>query len=312
MTTWDIEVDFVVVGSGGGGMVAAITAAERGAQVIVLEKQDLIGGSTCMSGGIAWIPDNPLMQTDGVDDSLEDAMIHFDAVVGDIGPASSIERRRAFLTNGVEMVERLQSRGVELVHCPGYSDYYSDAAGGHDIGRGIEPRPYDGRALGPWLGRLQPGLAQSVGLAVMTNESRDLGHYNRSLRAFLISTRVVIRTALARLRRQKLLTNGAALIAQLLRIAVDDDIPVWTGAPLTDLLVEDGRVVGVGTVRDGSPVKLRARHGVLLSAGGFAHNPEMRAAHGGEQPNAAKWSSTSGSIVRGVTIRGSIRARGIR
>ncbi|MDG2029134.1 MAG: FAD-dependent oxidoreductase [Acidimicrobiales bacterium] len=287
---WDEEVDFVVVGSGGGGMVAAITAAEAGAAVVVLEKQDLIGGSTCMSGGIAWIPDNPIMRQQSVDDSLEDALAHFDAVVGDIGPASSIERREAFLTTGGEMVGALQRRGVELVHCPGYSDYYSDATGGHDIGRGIEPTPYNGRALGPWLERLQPGLAQSVGLVVMTNESRDLGHYNRSLRSFLISARVVIRTVFARVRRQTLLTNGASLIAQLLRVAIDDDVAVWTGAPLTGLIVENERVVGVETVRDGSPVRVRARHGVLLSAGGFAHNAEMRAAHGGNQPNEAKWS----------------------
>jgi 3-oxosteroid 1-dehydrogenase len=290
MTTWDMTVDFVIVGSGGGGMVAAIAAAGLGAEVVVLEKQELIGGSTCMSGGIMWIPDNPIMRADGVDDSLEEALTHFEAVVGDVGPASSIGRRQAFLASGIEMVAYLQARGVRLVHCPGYSDYYSNLDGGHDVGRGIEPVPYDGHALGPWLERLQPGLAQSVGFAVMTNESRDLGHYNRSIRSFVISARVAIRTWLARVRRQKLLTNGASLIAQLLRIAVDDGVEVWSGAPVSDLVVEDERVVGVETVRDGSPVRIEARHGVLLAAGGFAHNPAMRATHGGEQPNEAKWS----------------------
>jgi 3-oxosteroid 1-dehydrogenase len=290
MTTWDSTVDFVIVGSGGGGMVAALAAADAGASALVLEKQDRIGGSTAMSGGIVWVPDNPVMRADGVRDSYEDAMAHFEAVVGDVGPASSFERRHAFLTAGPEMVSFLQRCGIGFVHCLGYSDYYSNAKGGHDDGRGIEPVPFDGRVLGDWLERLQPGLARSVGLAVMTNESRALSHYNRSIRAFLISTRVVLRTLAARARRQELLTNGASLIAQLLNVAVARQIPIWTEAPVDDLLVEDGRVVGVRTARAGAPVLLGAKRGVLLAAGGFAHNREMRGQYGGAQPNRAKWS----------------------
>jgi 3-oxosteroid 1-dehydrogenase len=290
MTTWDSTFDFVIVGSGGGGMVAAMAAADGGASTLVLEKQELIGGSTAMSGGIVWVPNNPVMRADGVPDSYEDAMAHFEAVVGDVGPASSFERRDAFLTTGPEMVSFLQRRGVRFVHCPGYSDYYSNAKGGHDVGRGIEPVPFDGRVLGEWLDKLQPGLAQSLGLAVMTNEARSLSHYNRSLRALAISARVVLRTATARLRRQTLLTNGASLIAQMLTIALASGITVWTESPLEDLLVDGGRVVGVRAVRQGKQVSIRARQGVLLSAGGFAHNPDMRRQYGGDQPNGAKWS----------------------
>lgn len=189
MTSWDDTVDFVTVGSGGGGMVAALTAGESGASVLVLEKQDRIGGSTCMSGGIVWVPNNPVMETEGVPDSYEDTMAHFEAVVGDVGPASSFERRHAFLSAGPEMITFLQQCGVRFLYCRGYSDYYSSAKGGHDLGRGIEPVPYDGRALGDWLGKLQPGLAQSLRLAVMTNEARSLSHYNRSLSAFSVSAR---------------------------------------------------------------------------------------------------------------------------
>jgi 3-oxosteroid 1-dehydrogenase len=294
MTTWDTAVDFVIAGSGGGGMVAALAAADAGAEALVLEKQALIGGSTCMSGGIVWIPNNPLMRAEGVADSYEDAMSHFETVVGDVGPCSSFERRHAFLTAGPEMTTFLQRLGVRLVTCPGYSDYYSNLKGGHDVGRGIEPVPWDGRVLGPWLPKLQPGLAQTLGLAVMTNEARSLSNYNRSLRSFAISARVALRTAAAKVRRQALLTNGASLIGQLLAVAVlDNKIPVWTEAPLDDLIVKDGRVVGVRTVRDGAPVSIRARQGVLISAGGFAHNREMRQRYGGDQPNEGKWSMSN-------------------
>ena len=293
MTTWDTTVDFVIAGSGGGGMVAALAAADAGADVLVLEKQALIGGSTCMSGGIVWIPDNPLMRAEGIADSYDDAMLHFETVVGDVGPCSSRERRHAFLTAGPEMTTFLQQAGVRFATCPGYSDYYSNLAGGHDIGRGIEPVPWDGRVLGPWLSKLQPGLAQSLGLSVKTNEARSLSNYNRSLRSFAVAARVVLRTAAAKVRRQALLTNGASLIGQMLATAVDRGIPIWTEAPLEDLVCEDGRIVGVRTVHDGEPVRVRATKGVLISAGGFAHNREMRLKYGGDQPNEGKWSMSN-------------------
>jgi len=290
MTASDETFDYVIVGSGGGGMVAALAAADAGASAVVLEKQTKLGGSTCMSGGIMWVPNSPVMRAAGVHDSYEAAMAHFEAVVGDVGPASSFERRDAFLTAGPEMVSFLQRLGVELVHCPGYSDYYSDATGGLDIGRGIEPVPFDGKVLGEWLDRLQPGLAQSLGMAVMTNEARSLSHYNRSIGAFAVSARVAARTAVARARGQVLLTNGASLIAQLLRLALAAGVDVRTESPFEDLLVEDGRVVGVQATSAGAPRTIRARQGVLLAAGGFAHNREMRGRFGGDQPNPARWS----------------------
>jgi 3-oxosteroid 1-dehydrogenase len=87
-----------------------------------------------------------------------------------------------------------------------------------------------------------------------------------------------------------LLTNGASLIAQMMHRALAGGIPVWREAPLQELIVESGSVVGVRTVRDGTPVHIRARLGVLLASGGFAHNPEMRQQYGGDQPNRARWS----------------------
>ena len=290
MTTWDSTVDVVIVGSGGGGMVAALTAADAGASTLVLEKQERFGGSTAMSGGIVWVPDNPLMRAEGVPDSYEDAMVHFETVVGDVGPASTFERRHAFLTAGPEMVSFLQRHGLRFSYCRGYSDYYSSAKGGHELGRGIEPMPFDGHALGPWLDMLQPGLAQSLGLAVKTNEARSLSNYNRSVGAFAVSARVVLRTYVALARRRALLTNGASLIAQIMKATLALDVPAWTDAPLQDLIMEDGRVVGVRTVQADNAVHIRARFGVLLASGGFAHNREMREQYGGDQPNRARWS----------------------
>ena len=56
MTDWDHDVDVVVLGSGGAGLTAALTAAVHGASVEVYEKSATVGGTTAVSGGIMWIP----------------------------------------------------------------------------------------------------------------------------------------------------------------------------------------------------------------------------------------------------------------
>jgi 3-oxosteroid 1-dehydrogenase len=289
MATWDGAYDFIVIGSGG-GLAGALAARKRGARVLVLEKRDVIGGSTAMSGGVIWIPNNPLMRADGIADSYEDAWAYFEDVVGDVGPASSDERRHAFLTCGPEMVSSLQDDGVRFIRCRGFSDYYSSRKGGHDDGRSIEAAPFDAQELGGWYERLQPGMASGIGLVVKTNElKRDLMCYNRSLRTFGVATRVFARTYGARVRGETILTNGASLVGQMLKVAVSREIDVWTRAPLEGFVVEDGRVVGVRVQKDGVPYAIAAGHGVLIAAGGFARNAEMRRSYSGAQPNEAQW-----------------------
>jgi len=104
---WDKTVDLLIAGSGGGGMVAALAAIDAGIDPLVVEKQSLIGGSTGMSGGMVWLPNNPLMRAQGIPDSHEDGLAYFDDVVGDIGAASSPARRETFLKAGYEMIDLL-------------------------------------------------------------------------------------------------------------------------------------------------------------------------------------------------------------
>src|SRR5438128_2554796 len=100
MTTWDESVDLAIVGSGGGGLVAALAAIDLGLEPLVVEKQGKVGGSTGMSGGIIWLPNNPLMRAEGIADSHEDGLAYLADVVGDGGPGSSLERRETFLNEG--------------------------------------------------------------------------------------------------------------------------------------------------------------------------------------------------------------------
>ena len=291
-TDWDRCVDLLIAGSGGGGMVAALAALDSGIEPLVIEKQALVGGSTGLSGGMVWLPNNPLMRADGIPDSHEDGLAYFDDVVGDIGPASSPARREMFLTAGYEMVNFLIRKGLRFVRCPGWSDYYPNHKGGNEAGRGIECVPYDATALGNWRDKLQPSLAKSYGFVVKTNELRSVQYFNRSPRALAVAMRVFARTRAARLRHREMLTNGASLVGQMLKVLIDlrGEPPIWTNAAMEDLIVEDGRVVGARVSRNGASLNIKARKGVLLAAGGFSRNADMRRRYSGDQPNEALWS----------------------
>ena len=273
-------------------MVAALAALDAGIEPLVVEKQALIGGSTGMSGGMIWLPDNPLMRAAGIPDSREDGLAYFDAVVGDIGEVSSLARREMFLTAGHEMVDFLLREGVRLVRCPGWSDYYPNHKGGNESGRSVEGVPFDAAALGAWGERVQPSMAKNYGFVVKTNELRAVQYFNRSPRAFAVAMRVFARTRFAKLRRRELMTNGASLIGQMLKVLLDrgGEPPLWTDSAMEDLIVEDGRVVGARVSRDGTTLNVQARRGVLLAAGGFSRNPDMRRRYSADQPNEGKWS----------------------
>jgi 3-oxosteroid 1-dehydrogenase len=292
MVNWDKSVDLLIAGSGGGGMVAALAALDSGIEPLVVEKQALIGGATGMSGGMVWLPNNPLMAAEGIPDSHEDGLAYFDDVVGDIGPASSAERREMFLTAGNEMIDFLVGKGVRMARCPGYSDYYPNHKGGNAAGRSVEGIPYDAAPLGDWGDKLQRmDKNWNRGFVVKTSELVIVQYFNRSPRAFALAVRVFLRTRLARLLGRDVLTNGASLIGQMLKVLIDHgEPPVWTNTAMDDLIVEDGRVVGARLIRDGAPINVRARKGVLLAAGGFSRNADMRRRYSGDQPNEAKWS----------------------
>jgi 3-oxosteroid 1-dehydrogenase len=293
MADWDTSVDLLIVGSGGGGMVAALATLDAGLEPLIVEKQALVGGSTGLSGGMVWLPNNPLMRRDGIPDSHGDGLAYLADVVGDIGAPSSPARREVFLTAGSEMLTFLLRKGIRLIRCPGWSDYYPNHKGGNAAGRGVEGIPFDAAELGSWGGAVQPSMAKNFGFVVLTNELRSVQYFNRAPHAFAVALRVFARTWAARIRRREVLTNGASLIAQMLKALIslgDGEPPLWTNAAMEDLIVEDGRVVGARVKRDGSTLSIEARRGVLLAAGGFGHNADMRRRYSGDQPNEGKWS----------------------
>jgi len=268
----DTEFDLVVAGSGAAGMTAALTAAHLGLSVLVIEKNGFFGGSTARSGGGIWAPGNTVLRRAGVADTPERARAYL-AYVAEGVPA---ELRQALLGHGPDMLSLvLAMTPLRLKWVPGYADYYPEAPGGLAAGRSVEPVPFDGRVLGGELAHLgRPYLPSPV--AITQAEYRWLSLGPRHPRAVLAGARVAGRTARTRLLGHRMLTLGQALAAGLRAGLLTAGVPVWLDTPLTGLEVRDGRVTGVRATRDGQPLLVRARRGVLIATGGFERNEEMR------------------------------------
>src|SRR6202007_3377087 len=137
MNGFDEAYDFVVVGSGGGSMCAGLVMRGAGKSVLILEKTDLIGGTTARSGGVMWIPNNRFMKRDGVPDSYDNALAYMDAVIGDNPDykGATRERRMAYVTEAPKMVDFLVDQGVQLTRVSYWPDYYDEQPGGSELGR---------------------------------------------------------------------------------------------------------------------------------------------------------------------------------
>ena len=273
--SWDHTVDFLVVGSGGGGMTAALVAAHAGLEVLVIEKTPYFGGSTARSGGGLWIPNNHLLARDGVHDSLDMARTYMAHTVGDRTPKALQE---AYLIHAPRMILWLEEHTpVIFQRMPGYADYYPERPGGLAAGRSLEPVPFDGRKLGDELAYLRKPMAEAPGgLAFTSSEYRRVGMMMTTWEGKKTVLRVGLRWLANLLQGVTLLTMGQALSARLRYAMMQAGIPLWLNAPFLYLITEEGRVTGARVRRDGREMSIRARRGVLLAAGGFPHNLDMR------------------------------------
>ena len=160
MSGFDETFDFVVVGSGGGSMCAALVVRSAGKSAVVLEKTALIGGTTARSGGVMWIPNNRFMARDGVPDSFAQATAYLDAVVGtpNNAPGTSALRRHTYLVNGPEMVDYLVGQGIRLNRVDYWPDYNDELPGGSEKGRTVVAELFNVNELGPWKSKLRPNF----------------------------------------------------------------------------------------------------------------------------------------------------------
>ncbi|MBW2422288.1 MAG: FAD-binding protein [Deltaproteobacteria bacterium] len=297
--SFDHEVDFLVVGSGAGAMTAGIIAADGGASTLLIEKSPQYGGSSAMSGGGLWVPNNHMMEAAGFHDTPDTALVYMKGCVqmnARVGDVVSDTRIRAYLENAPKAVKHLCEKArLRMQLVPDYADYYPEVEGSMDGGRCLEPCAYHGRELGNdeflqmretapqelIMGRISMTIPEAQ--ALLTRSPGWIRTLSKMALTYALDLPWRFRS-----KRDRRLAMGNALVGMLRRSLMDRDVPLWLETPARRLVIEDGRVIGVEVERAGQTLRIRAHKGVLLAAGGFESNQAMREKHL-PNPTRAEW-----------------------
>lgn len=293
MSDFDETFDWVVVGNGGGSMSSALVMRHAGKSVVILEKSAWAGGTTAKSGGVIWVPNNRFMKAAGAQDSAKAAITYLDAVVedGSDHPGSTHEKRLAYVNQAPRMIDFLVDKGVKLERATDYwPDYYDELPGGCKTTRCVVAQLFDTNELGEWREKLRPGF---LPVPAKLDEGMKLPYYKKSWLGRRTFAKVAARTVWGRLTGKKVVSAGAALQGRMLLAATKAGVDIRLQSPVSELIVENGRVTGAVTVKDGKPWRVGARLGVLVNAGGFARNQAMRDKY---MPGTrSEWSQTNES-----------------
>lgn len=256
--TWDLEADVVVLGSGGSALTAAILAHDGGAETVVLEKAPVVGGTTAMSGGMLWIPNNHHQRELEIPDSRDEILKYMHAYSGGVTDEALLE---AFVDTGPEMVQYMEE------HTPArfethelFPDYQPELPGGKAGGRSLDSSLFSFKRLGEWADRVNASLGLTFAMT-LGEAARRRGKLSREE----METRVA----------QDMRAAGNALIGALLLGCLERKLPIHLETRGRELIFGNDAVVGVRAERDGAPFLVRARKAVILASGGFEWNRQL-------------------------------------
>lgn len=273
-------------------MLAACRAFDAGLSVLVVEKTSLYGGTSAVSGGAVWIPNNDHLARDGGTDSREDALAYLRAATkGEVDDA----RLEAYVDEAPRMLRYAEANTrVRYRANPYYADYYQDLPGAKPGFRSLDAETFDGSQLGRdllnmretsptmlILGRMSMSTPEAV--VVLSRAPGWRKVVARIFRDYWLDLPWRLRS-----RRDRRLNMGAALVGALRMSMIDRHIPLWLDSSLVSLTRVGGRVTGAWVHRDGRNVHVTARRGVILATGGFERNQQMREQYL-PQPTRAEW-----------------------
>jgi 3-oxosteroid 1-dehydrogenase len=261
---WDQEFDVVVIGSGGAGMTAALVAHDAGASVAIVEKAEVVGGTTAVSGGVVWVPNNHHMSEVGIEDSREEALRYMLRLADGRSEETLVE---LFLDTAPEMIRYLEEHaGLEFSSLEHYPDYHPEFEGGRAGGRSLDPGLFDTNELGEHKKKLR--RSPIFGMTAMTvAEATEWGVFSNpaALPFKLLGERL----------QKGLVCYGGSLVGRMYKALIARGILPMTSTAAKELIVEEDKVVGVIVESEGVSQRLRATQGVLLASGGFEWSKEL-------------------------------------
>ena len=296
MSGWDHSADLLIVGSGAGAMATAIRTHDRGGSALLIEKTDLYGGSSAMSGGSLWIPNNHLMAAAGVSDSPEEALAYLRHLTHGEVPEQKLAR---YVETAPRMLRYMSERaGLHMQSMLTYTDYYPEAPGGKPGGRSVEPHHFDARRLGDEFPNMREPAVQELVMGRVSMTATEAHHLLARHPGWVgLTTRIMSRYWLdvggrLRSKRDRCLSLGNALIGMLRRALMDRKVALWRSTAARELVIEQGRVVGAVVEQNGRVLRIRAEKGLVLAAGGFESNDEMRRQYL-PNPTKAEWTTAN-------------------
>ncbi len=261
---WDMEADVVSVGSGIGGLAAAIAASENGLSAIVLEKSGKLGGVTALSVGECWIPGSHVAEQEGIQDSWESGFRYLNRLA--IGHNDETMTLNYAVNARVALKwfdEKIGLRMRTIRGCPDY--YYTKNNDAVAEGRMLECEPFDGATLGEWqektrvshltpYGMMHPEMYGKGGSANM-----DKWDYGPMAERLMNDHRCL----------------GSGLAAYFVKGCIDRGVGLHVGFEAQELIGDGERVCGVRGVQDGKEVYVKANKGVVIACSSYESSPRF-------------------------------------
>ncbi len=271
-----------MVGSGCGGLTAALTAnISNSASVLVIEKNDLIGGTSATSGGVIWIPNNHHAIKAGADDSISEAKEYLKATI----PQDEFNEPMidAYLEHGPKMVRFMEDNtDVSYSSLEHYPDYFQDAPGVKLGNRALEPSPVSADTLGNDVDNLHPSGPQTILFGRYGVNFEESHAFTTQSPGWLkLFFKIFLKYWLdipwrMKRKRSRRLAFGAASVTRLISSVKARNIPIWRSAELKEYIYENNRVVGALVKKDNQVIKIRTTRGIIVASGGFGQNQAMR------------------------------------
>jgi len=270
------KVDLLVIGSGAGGMMAALTAAHAGLKVVLCESSNLLGGTSATSAGSIWVPCAPPIARGQQANSMENVWTY---LRGELGEKIDELFMQAYLESGPQAIEFLEKNTeVQFVHLKN-PDYHPQKPGGHSFGNNLSIMPIDGKLLGDWFDLLRPPRDIYTVLGGMMVSRRDVPLLLRPFSSWS-NLKYVLKLVIPHLwcrltySRGTRLLIGNALIARMMLGLKKHNVKICVNHRLSQLIQAKNqkRVVGAQFDTPQGMIEIHARHGVVLATGGIPHD----------------------------------------